>query len=426
MISYSEEILDSWVESAPSVRGLASLLGVSAPFGLRALIDRLRFVEHVTTDQPINTDDGSAINGHVTIVLRSDGSYVFSGYMRATGAFSYHYGVQAWVNTSEGPIIAAQNVGRVFGTDTPGHRQHDWNEPGNNYGIKLHWHSIRNGAALGYHMDAEISGVLGAAKDVLLFAVKGIVGTIVLGPVGWFVLIGSELADMDAKIGSPDILAGILVAGGVLLIVGPFGLVPAVVAGVVTASLADVRHRPIHPDEIAFADRVFMGEIDYNHVILTNLTHDGGRKYTIPSIGKSILVNLGDALDNPMSYAEPAGSGYEQPGSVFIHELTHAWQITNGSLLRVLCGMSSNYDYAQGSRTDDKSWSRRAWHTFNNEQQAHIVNDWYGAHVVKDATGNYVLDASGVPVTDLNGFDALNDPAYHFIQDNIRAGVVSP
>lgn len=423
MISYSEEIVRSWVPSAPSVRGLATLLGLPTPFGLRSLIDRLRFVEHVSTDQPINTDDGAPINGHVTILLRSDGSYVFSGFMHATGAFSYHYGVQAWVNTSEGPIIAAQNVGRVFGTDTPGPRQRDWNEPGNNAGIKLHWPSIRRGAALGYHMDAEISGVLGAAEDVLLFAVRGIAATIVLGPAGWFVLIGSELADMNVKIGSPDILAGILVAGGTLLILGPYGLVPAVVAGAVAVSRADVRHRSMKPEEIAFADRVFMGKVDYSRVILTNLTHDGGRKYTIPSIDDSILVNLGDALDTPMSHAQP-GTDYPEPGSVFIHELTHAWQITNRSLLGVLCGMSSNYDYFTGSRTSDKSWPGRAWSTFNNEQQAHIVDDWYGAHVVKDAMGNYVLDAGGVPITDVNGPDALNDPAYHFIRDNIRTGIV--
>jgi hypothetical protein len=177
------------------------------------------------------------------------------------------------------------------------------------------------------------------------------------------------------------------------------------------------------PEEIAFADRVFMGKVDYSRVILTNLTHDGGRKYTIPSIDDSILVNLGDALDTPMSHAQP-GTDYPEPGSVFIHELTHAWQITNRSLLGVLCGMSSNYDYFTGSRTSDKSWPGRAWSTFNNEQQAHIVDDWYGAHVVKDAMGNYVLDAGGVPITDVNGPDALNDPAYHFIRDNIRTGIV--
>jgi hypothetical protein len=274
-------------------------------------------------------------------------------------------------------------------------------------------------------MDASISGVLGAVRDILVFALKGIAATAVLAPAGWLVLIGSELADMQIRIGSPDILAGIAVAGAVFLVVGPFGVVPAVVAGVATANLVNVRHRAMTTEECTFADRVFMGKVDYRRVNLTNLSHDKGRKFTIPSIDNSILVNLDDAFDNPMAYEGAAGSNYTQPGSVFIHELTHAWQITNNSFLGVLCGMDSNYDYYDSSgRTADKSWPMRTWGTFNNEQQAHIVNDWYGLHVVTDPAGKFVFDAQGIPVTDLNGFDALNDPAFHFIRDNIRTGTV--
>jgi hypothetical protein len=217
MISYREEVLHSWVHNAPSVRGLASLLGVSAPFGLRALINRLRAPESVSADSAINTADDTPINGHVTIQVSSDGSYVFSGFMRATGFPSYHYGVQAWLTTSEGAVIAAQRVGDVYGTDTPGQRQDNWTQPGTNAGIQLHWRSLRQGRSLGFHMDASISGVLGAARDILVFALKGIAATAVLGPAGWLVLIGSELADMHIRIGSPDILAGIAVAGAVFL-----------------------------------------------------------------------------------------------------------------------------------------------------------------------------------------------------------------
>jgi hypothetical protein len=425
MISYREEVLHSWVQDAPSVRDLAGLLGVSAPFGMRALIDRLRMAESVSADSAINTDDDTPINGHVAIKVSSDGSYVFSGFMRATGFTSYHYGVQAWLSTSEGAVIAAQRVGDVFGTDTPGDIQDNWSQPGTNLGIKLHWRSLRQGRSLGFHMDANISGVLGAAQDILFFALKGIAAVAVFGPAGWIVLIGSELADMDVRIGTPDILAGIAVAGAIFLIVGPFGVIPAIVAGAVTAELINVRHRAMTTDERTFADRVFMGKVDYNRVTLTNMSHDKGHKFTIPSIDHSILVNLDDALDDPMKYQDKAGSDYHEPGSVFIHELTHAWQITNNSFLGVICGMSSNYDYFDSSgRTNDKAWPMRSWSTFNNEQQAHIVDDWYGAHVVRDSAGNFVLDSKGIPVTDLNGFDSLNDPAFHFIQDNIRTGTV--
>jgi hypothetical protein len=112
---------------------------------------------------------------------------------------------------------------------------------------------------------------------------------------------------------------------------------------------------------------------------------------------------------------------------VFIHELTHAWQITNNSFLGVLCNMESNYDYHLGSseaeRLIDRSWSGRAWNSFHNEQQAHIVEDWYGAYVKKGADGSY-LKAGGIPVTDLDCASALRDPAFHFVRDNIRTGTI--
>lgn len=425
MISYRGEVLHSWVQNAPSVRGLASLLGVAPSFAVRPLIDRLRMVESVSSDKPINTDDDAAINGHVTMQVSSNGSYVFSGFMRATGAFTYHYGVQAWLATSEGAVIAGQRVGTVHGTDTPGDRQDNWNQPGTNIGIKQHWRSLREGRDIGFHMDAEVTGVFGAVRDFLVFAVEGIALGVVFGPAGWLVLIGSELADLDVRIGTPDILAGITVAGAIFLIVGPFGLIPAIVAGVATAELIDIRHRAMKPEERAFADRVFGGKVDFDRVTLTNMSHDNGRKFTIPSVDHSILVNLDDALDSPMSYQEGPGSDYQEPGAVFIHELTHAWQITNNSYLGIIKGASSDYDYYDSSgRLADKAWPMRSWGTLNNEQQAHIVDDWYGAHVVRDGAGNFVFDAQGIPMTDLDGFDALNDPAFHFIRDNIRAGIV--
>jgi len=280
MISYSAEVTNSWVQNAPSVRNLAALLGVSPPFGLSAVIDRLHMVERVVVESDINTEDGAPINGHVTFELKSDGSYVFSGYMRATGVPSYHYGLQAWVTTSDGAVIAAQRVGDVYGTDTPGPRQDDWSEPGANMGIKLYWRSLRDNRSIGFHMDAGISGVLGTLSDVLTFALKGIAANRVLGPAGWIVLIGTELADMHVRIGTPDILGGIVVAGGTLLIVGPFGMVPAVVAGAVTAELINVRHRAMSVEERNFADRVFNGTVDFNRVTLTNMSQHG-RKFTI-------------------------------------------------------------------------------------------------------------------------------------------------
>jgi hypothetical protein len=421
MISYRKEVLKSWVLNAPSVRNLGTLLGVEPSLSLRGLINRMHLVESVSVSKPIQTNDNAPIGGRVTMLLRSNGSYVFSGHMRATGFYSYHFSVQAWVNVAEGAVIAAQKTGRIFGTDTPGPRQRNWSEAGVNRGVLLRWRSLRQGRSLGYNMHAEIGGVLGAARDVLLFVVRGVILRVALGPAGWFVFIGEELMALNPQLASPDILKGIAVGAGVLLIAGPFGLIPALVAGAATVALSDIRHRSMRPRERAFANRVFKGTIDFDKVVLTNLTHDGGRKFTIPSVGGAILVNMGDAFDDPMRHKSPPDQEYPEPGAVFIHELTHAWQIYNKSFIGVISGLSSNYDYfdARG-RNGDTAWPKRDWGTFNNEQQAHIIDDWYGEHVSKDTAGNYLIDSNGVPVTDLDGIPALNDPAFHFVRDNIR------
>jgi hypothetical protein len=214
------------------------------------------------------------------------------------------------------------------------------------------------------------------------------------------------------------------VAGGLLFILGPYGVIPAAVGGLATAALSDVEHRPIHPDEIAFADRVFANKIDYADVVLTNMSHANGRKYTIPSVGGRILVNLDDAYDAPMSYPnDVVGRGdthYPQPGSVFIHELTHAWQITHKSAGALICGLSTSYEYES-----DANWPRGPWNAFDNEQQAHIVDDWYGnwRYNHKRPAEVYQIDAHGVPVTDLGGAESVRHPAFHFIDENIRRGL---
>jgi hypothetical protein len=95
------------------------------------------------------------------------------------------------------------------------------------------------------------------------------------------------------------------------------------------------------------------------------------------------------------------------PGQVFIHELTHAWQIGNTSFMPgLICDSILHRDYDYRDESDPSTeWSRRPWSSFNLEQQAHIVDDWYQAYS-----------------SDLNSVVALRDPAFHFISENIRTG----
>ncbi len=62
--------------------------------------------------------------------------------------------------------------------------------------------------------------------------------------------------------------------------------------------------------------------------ILNFMNPDHHRFYTTPSLdGNEVYMNLGDAFDNPVSYVDNINHAYLAPGQVFIHEMTHAWQI---------------------------------------------------------------------------------------------------
>ena len=93
---------------------------------------------------------------------------------------------------------------------------------------------------------------------------------------------------------------------------------------------------------------------------------------------------------------------------MFIHELVHAWQLIHHSMIKVICKLSDDYEYfdTKLGRLPDSSWYGRSWSGFNAEQQASIVDDWYGAHQ-----------------PNLNSFAAINDPAFRFIRDQIRMGI---
>lgn len=415
--SYRHSIVRSWVTSEPSVRGLAHLIDNPSPVTLRELLDDLTEVESVTREMDINTDDDTPLNGHVGFTLRSDGTYEFFGHMRATGFTSYHYGVHAWIEAGDsiGTLVGAMRSGHVYGTDTPGDRQDNWSQSGFNPLIAARWRSIRETPSLNFQMHADISGVLGAAEDILTFAFEYIIANAVAGWVGAVIIVGDELTQAGVNLGTPDVLAGLLVAGGVLLVLGPFGAIPAIVAGVATADLTKVEHRQLRADEQLFADQVFMGSLDYNRIWLTNLSSGGGNAFTWPSINNMILVNIDDAITDPTNVAKYHGNNeYNAPGQVLIHELTHAWQIQHRSFTGLVCNASGTYDYG-GYETTDKgdhskdarngTWSTRSWDDFGDEQQAHLVDDWFGIYH-----------------TDLATPAAVDDPAYHYIRDNIRAG----
>lgn len=81
-------------------------------------------------------------------------------------------------------VVAAQRNGNFYETDTPGPSSRTGLEPFQR-GHSAAWRALHGGVGIGYHLEAEIAGVLGSAVDLLKCAVKGLAAKLVLGPFGW-------------------------------------------------------------------------------------------------------------------------------------------------------------------------------------------------------------------------------------------------
>ncbi|RYZ61048.1 MAG: hypothetical protein EOO14_06040 [Chitinophagaceae bacterium] len=411
MKAYRQALKDSWVQNPVSCHTLAHLLGVPLPASVTSLMGKLEEPQQVNLHANIVTPEGFPLGGWVEVTLRSDGSYTFKGNMRATGFTSYHFGLQVFIKAAGGIVLAAFHEGRSFGTDTPGDRNNSWEENLENPALKLLWTFIRTDAVLETRLHAEISGVAGTLWDVLKIGLETVAGYVVAGPVGAVIVLGSELGSAAGIApASPGAFAGIAVIGGMVYVMGPQMLLPAIVSGVAVGHAVNsaIGFRTLTQEERDFARKVFFDKLPYDRIRITNLSHSGGRKFVLPNpIDGSILVNMGDAYSNPDPIRYTSGE-YPIPGQVFIHELTHAWQIGNTSFMPgLICDsiLHRDYSYRDENNLSNTDWSRRSWSSFNLEQQAHIIDDWFQVYSA-----------------DLNSVLALNDPAFHFITENVRTG----
>jgi len=412
MKSLRQAIQKSWFPDMKIIHSdLATSLQLTRPLSLTELTRHLDQPEEKSFRSPLDAD---ALHGEVEFIMRSDGTYTFRGYLRATGFPSFAYKVQVSVRCAAGVVIVVEASGRVFGTDTPGDRQKDWNENNVSESIRKYWTALRSGPKFETNLDKNISGITGGLIDVAKTVVETYVAAQFAGTVGAVIVLGAELGSATGvTFSNPNILAGITISGGLLLLFGPSAIIPALVAGVVTAALTDIRFRPMNDQEIALANKVFEGTLPIERIIITDLYRPGqnangavDREFVVPGIDGSILVNMGKNFDHTLEpdIQRNVRSGYEAPGEVLIHELTHAWQIHHNTFLPgLLCKalFDTNYEYDKTKVREHAPWSS----AFGLEEQASIVNDWFGENT-----------------PDLNSVKALNDDRFFYISQNIRLG----
>jgi hypothetical protein len=414
MLSLRQSIAKSWMPDMKLIRrDLASSLGIRQPLSLTELA-RLFDQPEVRT---LRADlDADALHGAAEFTMRSDGTYNFRGHLEATGLPSFAYKVQASVR-SAGIVIVVEASGRVFGKDTPGHSESAWDEGDTSEAIRLGWTSLRLDARLDTDLQKNLSGFLGALVDVGETVVETYVAAQFSGVVGAVIVLGGELgAATGVTFENPHILAGVTVGSGVLLVFGPSAIIPALVAGTATALLTDIQFRAMHDNEIALAFEVFKGTLPVERILLTNLynptnTPKGflAREFTVPGIADGkILVNMGKNFEHtlePDVQQNVRGSSYQAAGQVFVHELTHAWQIHHTSFLPgLLCTAltSANYEYDKAKVRDHADWSGPS---FDLEGQATIIDRWFGDN------------RAG-----LDKPKALNDDRFFYVSQHIRTG----
>jgi hypothetical protein len=167
--------------------------------------------------------------------------------------------------------------------------------------------------------------------------------------------------------------------------------------------------------ETALAFEVFKGTLPIDRILVTNLYNptntDRGflaREFTMPGIADGkILVNMGKNFDHtlePDVEQSVRGTAYKAKGQVFIHELTHAWQIHHSTFLPgLLCKAlaSANYEYDKAKVAEHASWSN----SFDLEGQATIIDRWFGENR-----------------EELDGFTAINDDRFFYVSQHIRIG----
>jgi len=390
--------------------GLAPALDLPSPLSVDAL---MRVFDQVETRRFTAQIDTTALHGEAELIVDSSGKYIFNGTVRATDIPSFSYKVMATLRTPGGALLAVEAGGEVFGKDTPKHSTSHWGEEGSSPEIARFWTDLRRSTTV-FETDTQkqVIGTIGTVIDVVETVVELYVAAQFRGLIGVVVVLGVRLgAESGKSFVNPNFLAGITVAGGLLVLFGPSAIVPALVAGTGTALLADINHRPMSRPEMALARQVYGDQLPFERIVLTDLynpstTSNGAaldREFTFPAIDGGIWVNLGKNFANPLGVDVNGRSSYKAGGQVLIHELAHAWQIAHVDLVSLGCDalVDSNYTYGV-----ERVAAGVPFHEFGHEEQAAIIDSWYGQFV---AIG-------------LTRAEALRDPRFRYVEHNIRVG----
>jgi hypothetical protein len=417
-------------KDALNISDVYKFLLMKLPVSIGDMVDKIASLPESVPFQA-NIVTGAALGGEVSITLNRNGSHRFRGSMRASGAFSFSFRVGVVVRSASGQVcVAAQHTGKVFGTDTPGDRQNDWDEVVTDPTALIRdlWPDIAGGK-MAVSRSSGLSGVTGTAIDVVKDVAEILLVAETLGAsLAICVVIGGELGNMGVDAPGLGGVVGLGIVAGSLFIWGPLAIGPAFIIGVAAGAIIDsmIKIRRLLPFEEDFVKGVFGDSLNFEKIRLTNLVGIGGAAFTIPTVDNHILINIGvsDAMFNAPTTTGIPGTKKAVPGQLLIHEMTHAWQIQHATLeMGFVPGWLCEGIYEQvvvGSVAYNYGDPGPPWKSFHIEAQAHMVDEWFAG-----------TEQQAPPKTLPPGFQPRKDPRmnpdskyFGYIDNNIRTGIM--
>jgi hypothetical protein len=354
---------------------------------------------------PIQTGGLAALGGSVQVTVNSNGSVRWQGHAHDSGLDGYNFGVGALVRTPSGRVIVLAKGGHVGGTITSGSRDFDWDDtqPPN----PVIAANLDDYASAQFQTNLDYSSdISDAIQKIVSWCFKYGVGSLV-GSVGTAVFVGVEVGSL---VSTGSLVPGARLLGGVLWMAGPANTLFALAAEGIAA--LGSRTRELSQDEYGWANNlVFLGALPpRDRIVLTDTIAGGNRAFTFPRFDGKITLNMG-----PTAFVDPRDFPGHRWGETFIHELVHACQIQHANIdlafladafATRVCEATGGNPYHYGAAGPDYS-------SFNLEEQAEIVSDWFAKYYKKDdSTDNHGL----------NSHNATNDPYFRYIIGNVRIG----
>ncbi|HKE97698.1 MAG TPA: hypothetical protein VKG45_02030 [Actinomycetes bacterium] len=404
----------------------------SGRWSLEADIDHVIPTQTVRRRQHFSEDETDAdLWGDVDIQLWSDGTWAAYGRVHDSGIDPYDYAVQVTARSNVDAFAATSYQGGDVDGDLPPGGDNDdyWGDLGVNGVIARSWPAFVD-PVVTHEAHAKNTGLGGFISDLPRLLVLWVGTQAFFGPAATAAaVIGRALKELAEKLSVDSELVGVFVEYGSAFAMSPYGIVPLAIRdfidGVALRELIGLRE--LHPAEKEFARRIFNNPdtpekdtLPFDRMRITKLSNFG-RAVVTPLFNGTILLNLGPGVhEDPVNSTH--GDRYPVKGQLFVHELTHAWQVEHwpaepywagAGLVEHIRYQAPWLFWINGIPVepgDDpyevpETPEERRWRGWGIEQQATLIDNWY--ELFHDQ-----LDSPA----------ALLDWRFRYVRDNLRLG----